>query len=683
MRKIYFFIALIFAFLLGLIIANAQTISSKDVAENMLISMEKTYIDIDGGYKIFRYYCPFDACYIGSDISAKFTGNGLNGYKYYIQSFKQIDNPIIEDILMPKTCLELDNKTGKNIEIDCSYYQKKITGTKKTNVTYWEKITPDTIVGYGVYPIKISLIWNTDTAPKNIDWMPVLTLKSGKYPTLNSDYTYEKTAWDWFNATWNYCTNITITEPGFGNRTNWVNPNGYNLTNLTFNTGHADEIRIVNASCNENGTSITYDIISNTSNSAIVLFPASVNQGEIVTYSVYHDAQTYYSPEFTDLTNYFDFGSTDTIQWYCGNSGYCNTTLLETSGVISEYYRPDLSQYTTIASSATGMFGIDQPTINSPFNDGQTGVTCVNVADGNLYISFKCTRSATQWQNFTWYAYNPNILAVQHMEDSTTKGWSARFAMASGSNAYYSSYNVTERQFGSWNGALSNISYFVQYINTTPNYAMLMSWDDSQLEEMVGSSKTAFTGLAALYGIVHSTLTASGATAFITANNESDIWAGIIDVTDGQEANQGLLWHYMLWYPYNYQVGDVVENGGLPPEPPTSTGNDTNVTFLVNLDTCCSDFGGSVTQSTCLDSETLATLRNVRYCTGKEGNYTPTCYWLNTTKLTYCTNGCYENITENGASCSPTNFNLWILIGFFSIIGIIVLGYSSKRGRKW
>ena len=93
----------------------------------------------------------------------------------------------------------------------------------------------------------------------------------------------------------------------------------------------------------------------------------------------------------------------------------------------------------------------------------------------------------------------------------------------------------------------------------------------------------------------------------------------------------------------------------------------------------------SNSRGTCEDSQWLRIDSFVQQCAGPEGAYTPTCYWINTSRLYYCANGCYENINEYGDGCAPTEFTIYAgsIILFLASIGAIGMIYGKKkRGRR-
>lgn len=98
----------------------------------------------------------------------------------------------------------------------------------------------------------------------------------------------------WWNTSWSKCKNISI-DSADNNQS--FEPIEINLTGLTFN--HTNEIRIVSAGCSNDGDEIPRDIISNTSNSAYVVFLANRSNTSSINYSVYYDNAGVSAPSYT------------------------------------------------------------------------------------------------------------------------------------------------------------------------------------------------------------------------------------------------------------------------------------------------------------------------------------------------------------------------------------------------
>lgn len=87
-----------------------------------------------------------------------------------------------------------------------------------------------------------------------------------------------------------------------------------------------------------------------------------------------------------------------------------------------------------------------------------------------------------------------------------------------------------------------------------------------------------------------------------------------------------------------------------------------------------------ITNRSCYDDNTLMIESKEFTCAGS------TCKWLNETRLQYCDSGCYENVNEQGAGCSPTYFTLFIYTIIFFFAFLILTAWflgKKKRGKKW
>ena len=103
----------------------------------------------------------------------------------------------------------------------------------------------------------------------------------------------------WWNTSFNRCKDIFIQED-YKNRTDF--PLEINLTGLTLSS--ANEIRIVNASCNDDGgVEVPFDVLSSGTTFASVVFFVNSTLNSNVTYSVYYDASGMSAPTYsTDLS---------------------------------------------------------------------------------------------------------------------------------------------------------------------------------------------------------------------------------------------------------------------------------------------------------------------------------------------------------------------------------------------
>lgn len=124
--------------------------------------------------------------------------------------------------------------------------------------------------------------------------------------------------------------------------------------------------------------------------------------------------------------------------------------------------------------------------------------------------------------------------------------------------------------------------------------------------------------------------------------------------------------------PSNYTLFiDLQESGsGLP----------TNLTDLLCPGEISALCDTSWTSASCSDSSTLRLINNCSVYVS-EGNETGLCNYM-TVKDVTCPNGCYEGVTELGASCSPPDYWIYI-IGFIVIIlGIAFIDWAFKRRKR-
>lgn len=88
------------------------------------------------------------------------------------------------------------------------------------------------------------------------------------------------------------------------------------------------------------------------------------------------------------------------------------------------------------------------------------------------------------------------------------------------------------------------------------------------------------------------------------------------------------------------------------------------------------------TKAECIDSNTL---RKTKECviSWSENTTDYICHWTKTQDFN-CDNGCYENITQIGAGCSPTDMELMGMVGIIFIIFIVAISFllGGKRKRR-
>ena len=135
----------------------------------------------------------------------------------------------------------------------------------------------------------------------------------------------------WWNSSWNYYKNISLTEGNFENRT--LEPIELNITGLTLLTNNCSkEIRIVDNNQNEINNQITDDggqALSAGSQWCKVLFLANATQNAITNYSVYYGNSNAIFPSYTKI----NFNQTSCPLTF--NSGYFNGNMGVAMGLIT------------------------------------------------------------------------------------------------------------------------------------------------------------------------------------------------------------------------------------------------------------------------------------------------------------------------------------------------------------
>lgn len=106
----------------------------------------------------------------------------------------------------------------------------------------------------------------------------------------------------------------------------------------------------------------------------------------------------------------------------------------------------------------------------------------------------------------------------------------------------------------------------------------------------------------------------------------------------------------------------------LPPGP--------NISITFNID---ANADQSITRYICQNEDTLRIESNIQYCTGEDGNYTPSCYWVNKTKYQTCPNGCYEQAGIFGEDyCLVPEWQIYVI----AIAIIMVVLWLIKKVFK-
>lgn len=311
--------------------------------------------------------------------------------------------PIVEKYSYDGACLDeekvdvfcADNETAEKDCKDYSYTKcnkyEQLEG-ERTYSVFHEGLPSEKKGCYNV------TIFGKKGIHDNVDWIPTLTTKGLLYDTEISQRN-----WAWWNMSWNYCKNITISANTGGdvNYTDYPSINisgGYsNFTGLKFNS--TDELRIVNAPCSETGTEIARNIISNTTTSAEILFYFNKTLGTDNIYSIYYDNPTAPTPSYTSMfsiANKTQINVTNGNTWMeCPFSDYPNTLCIRNA---TGY------PYNHWSSSTNGGFAFNfidsAPAFKYHTSVGAHTVT--QVYNGTLMFSESKNKTYT---NITYYNY--------------------------------------------------------------------------------------------------------------------------------------------------------------------------------------------------------------------------------------------------------------------------------------
>lgn len=533
------------------IAVSGQTVSGitkNDVFPNLI---SKT-TDIDGGTAVFEYNCMFSQCNIYKDLSVYFikaVGYDISEYELYAARYVTEKEPQYDYVTTQTTCKDINNK-----DVPCDIQERVLSGYADVQKTIWDRIGNDYIVNQGTYRIKLDVKWIPHTGPQKIDFIPKATLLKSDYPTLDKDYSVEKSEWAWFNASWNLCKNITITEPGKQDRENEIME--FNLTGLTFGTGYPDEIRIVNAGCLESGTSQTYDIMSNSTDWADIITKVNVSKGASVNYSVYYDSDYYYAPNFDYEVYNFSVSGNIVVQWKCYHDQTCNATVDADGGVISTFYDEVNNQWLAVSGSMTGLFGTDEPQVAVLFGASTSTTTCAVLDNGYLFTDMNCTHNTKDAaQEFIFYSGTRIIKDNLMYAEGAAHGVAGKYSIYGGATGYYKGYNQGEIAVtGGWVYTTYNTSYMTQYNNSAPTRALLASWDSRWMQDDYAANARNSTAVIDTNYINIFSISGNGV-AIIGPNNTTQVYQGVIEVTNGNEEEDGLAWHERLWNPNTYYLG--------------------------------------------------------------------------------------------------------------------------------
>ena len=262
-----------------------------------------------------------------------------------------------------------------------------------SNITGYKNVTVEKWVNFDSYNVdtgetlKLKLMYD----------VPLNT--NGKFNiTINFDGYYFNIDPYW-NSNWNGCNNITITETSGYNITD--KEIIVNLTGLTF--ASTDEIRIVNASCNEGGSEIPRDILSSGSDYAEVLFMANLTASSNTTYSVYYNNPSAPSPSYSDkVTIDNNCSSSDCTISVSSNIESYNYTLNHDGGDL--YGTTITTSEGAILDGNEAGYGLEQ--YGLIFYKDVTTATCSIIDDGVLHLTISCKSPDGDYYNYTFYANN-------------------------------------------------------------------------------------------------------------------------------------------------------------------------------------------------------------------------------------------------------------------------------------
>lgn len=173
--------------------------------DSVFIELLKNDADLTEGYAEFKFYCPLETCDI-KDLSLRIIEEvgTINSSRIGIERTKPVTKNIYGYVYDPNIC------SSMNGSYDCGEYKYSKIGTAQVQQKYWDWNKP--IVTKGEYKIRIEAQWEATIGFRSADWIPKMELKKFKYPSLDKDYSLEKTEWAWWNNSWSYYQAINITN---------------------------------------------------------------------------------------------------------------------------------------------------------------------------------------------------------------------------------------------------------------------------------------------------------------------------------------------------------------------------------------------------------------------------------------------------------------------------------------
>lgn len=258
----------------------------------------------------------------------------------------------------------------------------------------------------------------------------------------------------WWNTNYANCKNITLTESRGYNRT--FEPIKINLTGLT-KQADDDDVRIVNAACNMDGTEQPRDVLSNTSTSAYVIFLANYTTTDSDhKYSVYYNYGSATTPSYSSNLA-FTGNSTDL---YVRVSSSYNFTWDDNSpgdtGILRLFYA---NETVSIAPSHFDDFNVvAAATLTPKFN-------------GTLISMFNVT-SSLRTETVECYAQNFYCRMIYYAAPSTNDWYS--IYMGAASNTIYWVDNTTTNSWNMCQSATSCMGIAYAWNDTTNRIPITM-----------------------------------------------------------------------------------------------------------------------------------------------------------------------------------------------------------------
>jgi parallel beta-helix repeat protein len=452
-------------------------------ATDFFTELKENVADIDHAYSIFILHNP-------SPASITVNMQNLN---FYIESNFTKTNYMNISILRNVTHNE---STVYYSYENCTNTTEIIPITKPyqicnlTKYTVWDNYTKEEFIPLSQFvnimpneniTIKVEAYYRPSLNSNYRDWIPYINV-----PSVGN---FSMPQWQWWNTSWTRCRNISIQNSG--DYYKWNESVLVNLTGLTFSS--ANEIRIINDSCNNNGNGVAVpteilNFSASTSGNgwAWVVFPDNnTSANSNVTYSVYYNYTLAPNPNYGRI-------------WYNGTGFFDNFNITDSTTLPTQW-----NEFTGTgwdASINNSMLKI----ISVPTSTGNPNVKTVmktfNITKGiDLFVQVNRTNDGLRVKHRLY------ALGIRWLTSETPMN-SYMFDVAS-SNYACSSHNGTASGDNDINGltnlVLSNTNT-IYYINWQTNstgaitYSMAKEWNSSNQQpanwQNVTSGKTAFLG---------------------------------------------------------------------------------------------------------------------------------------------------------------------------------------------